>query len=116
MQNAHVSGSSTTPALLPAPFATSQVILTKQEHIQLKQQANLWHAMWKAACGREQKVLAKNASLIAQHKVEIAGLNTQVADLKSELAHMKHLLFGRKSEKTCSSSKKSGNTAYSGLS
>ena len=110
MQNAHVSGSSTTPALLPAPFATSQVILTKQEHIQLKQQANLWHAMWKAACGREQKVLAKNASLIAQHKVEIAGLNTQVADLKSELAHMKHLLFGRKSEKTCSSSKKSGNT------
>ncbi|UYM18648.1 hypothetical protein [Endozoicomonas euniceicola] len=57
MQNASISGSDPAPALIPAPFTTSQVTLTKQEHIQLKQQANQWRAMWKAACDREQKVL-----------------------------------------------------------
>ena len=110
MQNTPISESDTTPALIPAPFATSQVILTKQEHIQLKQQANQWYAMWKAACDREQKALAKNSALIAQHKTTTAELNAQIAELKSELAHMKHMLFGHKSEKTSSSSKKSGNT------
>ena len=110
MQNAHISVSDTTSALTPAPFTTSQVILTKQEHIQLKQQANQWRAMWKAACDREQKALAKNSELISRHKAATAELNAQIAELKSELAHMKYLLFGRKSEKTSSSSGKSGNT------
>ena len=98
---------------MPAPFTTSQVILSKQEHIQLKQQANQWHAMWKAACAREQKALAKNSELVSQHKTSTAELNARIAELKSELAHMKHLLFGHKSEKTSSSSKKSGNTTRS---
>ena len=110
MQNAQTSVSSTTSALMPAPFTTSQVILTKQEHIQLKQQANQWRAMWKAACDREQKALSKNSELTSKHKAATAALNAQIDELKSELAHMKHLLFGRKSEKTSSSSKKSGNT------
>ena len=110
MQNAQTSVSSTTSALMPAPFTTSQVILTKQEHIQLKQQANQWRAMWKAACDREQKALSKNSELTSKHKAATAALNAQIDELKSELAHMKHLLFGRKSEKTSSSSKTSGNT------
>ena len=95
---------------MPAPFTTSQGILTKQEHIQLKQQANQWRAIWKAACDREQKALSKNSELTSKHKAATAALNAQIDELKSELAHMKHLLFGRKSEKTSSSSKKSGNT------
>ena len=110
MQNVQIAGTDTTSALTPAPFTTSQVTLTKQEHIKLKQQANQWHAMWKAACGREQKVRSEITELKSKHKIATAELNAQIAELKSELAHMKHLLFGRKSEKTSSSSKKRGNT------
>ncbi len=111
MKNVHFSVSNTTSALAPAPFTTVQVILTRQEHIRLKQQANQWHAMWKAACDREQKALTKNSGLTLKQKVATAAaLNAQIDELKSELAHMKHLLFGRKSEKTSASSKKSGNT------
>ena len=110
MQNARLSVSSTASTSTPAPFTTSQVVLTKQEHIQLKQQASQWRAMWKAACDREQKALTKNSEITLKHKTATATLNAQIDELKSELAHMKHLLFGRKSEKTSSSSKKSGNT------
>ena len=102
MQNARLSVSSTASTSTPAPFTTSQVILTKQEHIQLKQQANQWRAMWKAACDREQKALTKNSEITLKHKTATATLNAQIDELKSELAHMKHLLFGRKSEKTSS--------------
>ena len=66
--------------------------------------------MWKAACDREQTALTKNSALTSKHKTVTVELNAQIAELKSELAHMKHLLFGRKSEKTSSSPKKSGNT------
>ena len=110
MQNVQVAGTETASALAPAPFTTSKVSLTKQEHIQLKQQANQWHAMWKAACDREQKVRSEVTELKSKHKIATAELNAKIAELKSELAHVKHLLFGRKSEKTSSSSKKSGNT------
>ncbi len=110
MKNVHSSVSNTASALTPAPFTTVQVILTKQEHIQLKQQASQWHAMWKSACDREQKALTKNSGLTLKHKAATAALNAQIDELKSELAHMKHLLFGRKSEKTSASSKKSGNS------
>ena len=75
MQNAHISVLCTTSALTPTPFTTSQVILTKQEHIQLEQQANQWHAMWKAACDREQKALAKNSELTSKYKATTAELN-----------------------------------------
>ncbi|ETW93355.1 MAG: hypothetical protein ETSY2_51545 [Candidatus Entotheonella gemina] len=110
MQNVQIADTETASALTPAPFTTLKISLTKQEHIQLKQQANQWHAMWKAACDREQKALTENTELKSKHKVVTAELNAQITELKSELAHMKHLLFGRKSEKTSSSSKKSGNT------
>ena len=106
MQNIQNVGTCTTSA----PFTTSRITLTRQEHTQLKQQANQRHAMWKAACDREQKVRTEITELKSKHKVATAELNAQIAELKSELAHMKHLLFGRKSEKTNSSSKKSGNT------
>ena len=80
MQNALISVSDNPSALTAAPFTTAQVILTKQEHIQLKQQANQWHAMWKAACGREQKEQAKNSELISKHKAVTAELNAQITE------------------------------------
>lgn len=105
---------STAPASPATPFATVQIVLSKQEYIGLKQQANQWHGMWQHANEKTQKLQAKIIRLKESHKQSVAEqaarYETKIADLESKLAHAQHLLFGRKSEKSSSSGKKAANT------
>ena len=55
------------------------------------------------------KLSSEHDKLSSEHEAVKKDLNDQTTKLKSELAHLKHLQFGRKSEKT-SSSENSGNT------
>jgi transposase len=63
------------------PFAQEMVVLTKQEHIQLKWAARYWKAQYERVAGRE-----------AILKQEVEAQRAQIRDLT-------HRLYGQKSEK-----------------
>lgn len=81
------------------PFSLVQVTLSKQEYIDLKWQANHYQDLWERARDRERELTATISSLKKKHKAEVAQLEAENKDLKSQLAHMKHLVFGRSTEK-----------------
>ena len=66
--------------------------------------------MWDRACYREQIALATISKLKTDNATIVAEFKSQITNLKSELAHMKHLVFGCKSEKTSRSQKNAENT------
>ena len=74
---------------IPAPVAVNKILLSKQEFIELKQQANYWQAMWNRARYREQIALATISKLKTDNATIVAEFKSQFTNLKSELAHKK---------------------------
>lgn len=87
-----------------APFAYAQVILTKQAYIQLKWDANYWHAEWQRRRIREQEALQRVAELQAQLRAEREQAQARIAELEGQIRDLRQQVFGQSSEKQKGSS------------
>lgn len=81
------------------PFSLVQVTLTKQEFIDLKWQVNHYRDLWKRTRVREQELLATIALMKKDNKAEVDQLKATIKERDSQLSHMKHMVFGRSTEK-----------------
>ncbi|MBO9484459.1 hypothetical protein [Salinisphaera sp. G21_0] len=81
------------------PFSLVQVSLTKQECIDLKWQVNHYRDLWERARDRERELTAAIALMKKEHKAEVEQLKAQNKERNSQLSHMKHMVFGRSTEK-----------------
>lgn len=87
------------------PFSLVQVVLTKQEYIDLKWQVNHYRNLWERSRDREKELSATIDSMNKEHKAEVEQFKAQIKESNSQLSHMKHMVFGRSTEKKSRSKK-----------
>ena len=62
-------------------------------------------SQWQRTRAREQEALDRIKQMKVEHTCEIQALQEQINTLKGQLADMKHLVFGRSTEKHPSTSR-----------
>lgn len=93
------------PGSFKAPFAYALVTLSKADYIELKAQAKQWRSQWQRTRMREQEALDRIKQMKVEHTREIQAFQEQINTLEGQLADMKHLVFGRSTEKHPSTSR-----------
>ena len=89
------------------PFACEYVTLTKQEHIELKYEAQRWKTLHRKALSRAQWREQRYAQILRELKERAAQaeakLRCEVEEQKAKVRDLQKRLFGRKSEHKTSS-------------
>jgi transposase len=96
-----------------APFAQVLVTLTKEEHIQLRWEANSWKRQHQQALTRIEQLKADHRLAMEQAAQREAALRSELEKAEGKIRDLQKRLFGRKSERSSSAEKAPGVDAKS---